>query len=101
MPLDKIAKFIQEHGVRTFKYHTWRTLEQGKGELRILVLEDNVARTEYLCPKCGHHGYVEQEWKRPFTTKCEKCAAKITVPKMRQQIKREMKKGQPEEGDEE
>ena len=102
MAFDKIAAYIKENGVTKFKYHTWRKIEGGKGEIRILVLEDGVARCEYVCPKCQHHAYNESEWKRPFATKCEACGAKVAVPKLRDAMKREMKKGSADEaGDDE
>jgi peptide subunit release factor 1 (eRF1) len=76
----------------SFIYHTYRDLpnKEGKdtGSIRVLVLKDNMARVEYLCPECEHHGYVEQEWKRPFAVKCEKCGLRITVPKLKDQVKK-------------
>ena len=76
----------------SFIYHTCRALtnKQGQetGQIRVLTLKDNIARTEYICPECGHHGYIEQEWKRPFAVKCEKCGLRITVPKLKDQIKK-------------
>jgi peptide subunit release factor 1 (eRF1) len=78
-------------------YHTQRGSRNSKGEytgsIRVLALkEDNIARVEYKCPECGHEGYAEQEWKRPFAIKCEKCGAKLGVPKMREEFKKEQKK---------
>ncbi|QQG39405.1 MAG: hypothetical protein HYS81_03390 [Candidatus Aenigmatarchaeota archaeon] len=101
MVLDKIAAYVKEHGVTKFKYHTWRKFDNGRGEIRILVLDDGVARCEYQCAKCTNIGYVEAEWKRPFSTACAKCGAKIAVPKLRDAMKREMKKGSAEAGGEE
>ena len=74
-------------------YHTCRDV-QGKsgkkGSIRVLVLKtDNIARTEYICPECGHHGYIELEWKRPFSVKCEKCNATIRVPRLKDLVKRD------------
>ena len=94
MILTKITEYIKENGVTSPQYHTWRELEKDgekKGEIRILVL-DNVARAEYLCPDCGHHGYIEREWKRPFNITCDGCGATIRVPRLKDQIKREKKK---------
>ncbi|HLD83381.1 MAG TPA: hypothetical protein VI979_00840 [archaeon] len=73
-------------------YHTNRSVD-GTGKIRVLVPKsDGIARVEYKCPKCAHESYVEQEWKRPFAIKCEGCGAKIAVPKLKQQFKRDMKK---------
>ena len=93
MPLEKIAKMIKDQNITKFSYHTWRKIEGGLGEIRILVLDDSVARCEYQCPKCQNIGYEEAEWKRPFSVKCSKCGAKVAVPKLRDAMKREMKKG--------
>ena len=95
MMLTKITEYIKENNVTSPNYHTWREISvdgEKKGEIRILVLEDKVARTEYMCPDCGNHGYVEKEWKRPFSIKCEKCGNTIKVPRLKDQMKRETKK---------
>lgn len=90
--LEKIDEFVEEHDVQKFHYHTWRQLEND-GEVRVLVWEeDDPARTEYVCPDCGHHGYHEQEWKRPFWVECEECGNKFNVPKLKDKAKRERKK---------
>lgn len=99
MELDIIKKLILEKGIKAgdFSYHTWRDLEeegQVKGKLRILVLKaDNIARTEFICPRCGKHGYREQEWKRPFAVKCD-CGNSIRAVKLRDQAKKEMSRRQ-------
>lgn len=95
----KIDAFVAEKNIlpRDCLYHTWRNLKNSKkqetGKIRILVWKgDSVARTEYVCPECGRYGYQELEWKRPFSVKCQ-CGFRITVPKMRQEFKKEMKSG--------
>lgn len=99
MKLEKVAKFIAENGVKPgdAAYHTARDVEVNgelKGKIRVLVLKaDNIARMEYICPKCSHHGYSDtEEWKRPFSVPCEGCEKAIKVPKLRDQAKREAKK---------
>jgi len=96
MWLTRIAEFIKENNIRSFVYHTWRDIENEKGEkigeIRVLVLDDNMARVEYHCPECGKEFFEETEWKRPFSVKCKNCGKLIRVPKLREQIKREMKK---------
>ncbi|MEM7826843.1 MAG: hypothetical protein QXQ40_01310 [Candidatus Aenigmatarchaeota archaeon] len=95
--LTKIQKFIDENGIRPRDciYHTNRSVKNSvdeyKGTLRILVLKDNVARCEYICPECGQYDYQETSWKRPFSIKCKKCGYLIRVPRMRDEIKRDKK----------
>lgn len=81
---DKISKFIAGNNIKPSDcaYHTLRSLENG-GKVRVLVWDENVARAEYVCPKCGFYGYSEQQWKRPFSVKCEKCGFIIKVPKLK------------------
>lgn len=77
-------------------YHTWRNClnKKGKptGKIRVLVPKsDKTARVEYTCPECSHQGYAEAAWKKPFFVRCDKCSFKLSVPKMKDQFKREMK----------
>lgn len=96
--MDKIKDFIRKTGTKPSDciYHTWRDAKNSKkqltGKIRLLVLKsDSIARCEYVCPECKFEGYVEKEWKRPFSIKCEKCEFRITVPRMRDEAKREAK----------
>jgi len=97
MEMNKIDEFITKNKIlpRDCEYHTNREItgKSGKkGKLRVLAWKkDHMARVEYVCPECGHYGYIETEWKRPFSIKCQNCGAKISVPKMKQQFKKEMK----------
>ena len=96
MILTRITKYIQDNGIKAYKYHTWRDIEEDNkkiGETRVLVLKDDeMAHAEYQCPNCKHEAMIEQEWKRPFNIKCEKCGQLIRVPKLKDQAKRESKK---------
>jgi Fe2+ or Zn2+ uptake regulation protein len=89
---DRIANLIKEKNLKPSNcvYHTLRTLENN-GKIRVLVLKDQIARCEYICPKCGHYGYCEKEWKRPFSVKCDGCNFTIKVPRLRDEIKRKTK----------
>ena len=63
-----------------------------RGKIRVLVPpHSTTAMVEYTCPECKHAGYEEQEWKRPFKMKCGKCGFLMTVPKMKQEAKRDAK----------
>ncbi len=81
---DKISKFVAENRIKPSDcaYHTLRNLENG-GKMRVLVWNDSIARTEYVCPKCGFYSYEELQWKRPFSVKCAKCGLVIKVPKLK------------------
>lgn len=94
---SKIQDYVIKNNVKPkeCEYHTNRTVNNSKneptGSIRVLVHKDNLAMCEYKCPECLHSGYAESEWKRPFSIKCEKCNNKISVPKLREQAKRELK----------
>ena len=96
--MTKIQQIVESKNVlpKQTLYHTSRSALNSKGKatgkMRVLALkEDNIARYEYVCPECGKYGYSESEFKKPLFTKCQHCGFKITVPKMKQQFKREMK----------
>ncbi len=97
MELKKIQEYVQKNNIlpKDCDYHTQRSAKNSKGQptgkIRLLALHGK-AMLEYVCPECGHYGYNEQEWKRPFYAKCEKCSFKMSVPKMKAEFKREMKK---------
>lgn len=93
--VEKIKK--GEIGKGNLLYHTVREVENSEGEktgnIRVLAMkEDEIARTEYICPECQNHGYIEKEWKRPFSVKCENCGNRIKVPRIKDKVKRERKK---------
>ena len=90
--MGKIDDYIAKHKLtpKTIAYHTNRSIKP-KGKIRVLAGKDQIARVEYECPKCSHKDYTETEWTRPFAVKCSGCGFRITVPKLKQQIKREQK----------
>ena len=90
--MGKIDDFVKQHGLKPKDclYHTNRSVSRG-GSIRILVPKDALARCEYVCPECSNASYVEQPWKRPFYVKCGKCGFKISVPRIRDEAKRERK----------
>ncbi|MCD6558192.1 MAG: hypothetical protein J7K31_04155 [Candidatus Aenigmarchaeota archaeon] len=95
--MGKIEDLIKEKNLKPSDcvYHTWRDAlnrrKQRTGKIRVLVLPDRIARVEYKCPECGHEDYTELPWKRPFSVKCSACGFRITVPRMKDQAKREAK----------
>ena len=96
--MGKIQDYIVKNNIKPKEcgYHTMRDTKNAKGEptgkIRVLVPpHSTTAMVEYTCPECKHAGYEEQEWKRPFKMKCDKCGFLMTVPKMKQEAKREAK----------
>ena len=97
--MGKIQDYIVKNNIlpKDCVYHTWRDTRNKKGEstgkIRVLVPPKALdAMIEYTCPECKHEAYKEQPWKRPFSTKCDKCGFKLSVPKMKQEAKKEMKR---------
>ncbi len=79
-----------------FKYITNRVLRdkagEEKGKLRVVVRnESDTAEVDYVCPECGFSEHVETPWERPFSVKCSKCGFLMKPPKMKSEIKREIK----------
>lgn len=95
--LKKIQEYVVKNNIlpKNCNYHTQRSTKNSKGQItgkiRVLAFQGK-AMVEYVCPECASYGYLEQEWKRPFYAKCEKCGFKMSVPKMKQEFKKEQKK---------
>jgi DNA-directed RNA polymerase subunit RPC12/RpoP len=96
--MGKIQEYIIKHNIKPSEcaYHTWRDVKNSKkqiaGKIRVLVPKgSSVAMVEYTCPECKHSAYREEQWKRPFSVKCEKCGFRISVSKMKQEAKKELK----------
>lgn len=89
---DKIQNMIAERNIKSAdcEYHTLRILENN-GKIRALVLKgEKTVHIEYICPKCNHYDYTNQEWKNVskgakyrFEAKCSKCGFEIKVPKLK------------------
>ncbi len=98
--MGKISDYVQQNSIKPSDclYHTQRSTKNSKGQpagkIRVLVPKaTGVAMVEYTCPECAHADYAEAEWKRPFYVRCAKCGFKISVLKMRDEAKKEAKKG--------
>jgi DNA-directed RNA polymerase subunit RPC12/RpoP len=96
--MGKIQDYVIKNKIlpKDCVYHTWRDAKNSKkeptGKIRVLVPpQSNMAMVEYTCPECKHAGYAEQEWKRPFYVKCEKCGFKVSVPKLKKEALKEAK----------
>ncbi len=77
-----------------YKYVTNRTLknkaDEDKGKIKVLVPNDSdTAQVDYVCPECEFSEHKEQPWQRPFLVICAKCGAKIKIPKLKDEIKKE------------
>ncbi|OYT42762.1 MAG: hypothetical protein B6U88_02795 [Candidatus Aenigmarchaeota archaeon ex4484_56] len=90
MEFNKIQKIIEKKKItsKDCEYHTIRKLDNGK--IRVLVI-NNTAYVEFICPNCKSYEYIEKEWKRPFSVKCPKCGYLIRVQKMKYLIDKERK----------
>jgi len=78
------------------KYITTRDLKNSRGEvkgkIRVLVWKNSdVANVHYKCPECGHEERTTKPWKRPFSVKCSNCGYLIRVPRLKSEIKKELK----------
>jgi hypothetical protein len=96
--MGKIQEFIEKNNVNAKEcvYHTWRDTKnkagQISGKIRVLVPpHSETAMIEYTCPECKHSAYKEQAWKRPFSTNCDKCNARMTVPKLKKEALKDAK----------
>jgi len=80
------------------RYITTRELKNSEGKvtgrIRVLVLKDSSdAVVSYTCPECGFSEKLMKEWKRPFSVKCSNCGHLIRVPRLKDEIKKELKSG--------
>jgi len=71
-----------------YRYITKRTLQNKAGEDRGTILvtvkkDSDRAEGKYTCPECGAQGAVNQEFKRPFSVKCQNCGFRMRLPKMK------------------
>lgn len=81
-----------------YSYVTNRTLknkaEKETGKLRAFVLTgSNIAEVDYTCPECLFSEHTKAEFKRPFSVKCSKCGFLLRILKIKDEIKKEKKKG--------
>lgn len=86
-----------------YRYITKRRLknEDGEEKGKILVTvkkNSDQANVKYTCPQCENEGQKTKEWKRPFSIRCENCGHRITVPRIKSQMKKERKKKRKKAG---
>jgi peptide subunit release factor 1 (eRF1) len=79
-----------------YKYITNRTLANDKGEIKgrikiFVPIDSDTAQVEYVCPQCENSEKTTKPWTRPFSVKCSKCGFLIKVPRMKDEIKKEIK----------
>ncbi|MBI4154383.1 hypothetical protein HY501_03530 [Candidatus Woesearchaeota archaeon] len=98
MTMGRIQEYVERNNIkpRDCAYHTWRDTKNSKkqptGKIRVLVPKSSeTAMVEYTCPECGHEAYKEEIWKRPFSTKCDKCGFRMSVPKLKKEALKEAK----------
>jgi len=74
-------------------YITTRDLENSSGKvngkIRVVVPKGgNVADINLTCPECGNNQNKKEDWKMPFSTKCDKCGFQIKIQSLRKEIKK-------------
>ena len=79
-----------------FRYLTNRTIRDKAGEengkIRVVVKTgSDTAEVDYVCPECRCSEHIEKPWERPFSVRCSKCNFNIKLPKMKSEIKKEIK----------
>jgi predicted RNA-binding Zn-ribbon protein involved in translation (DUF1610 family) len=85
--MERKYRFISNRVLRNSR-------EEEKGRIRVLVkIGSDTAETDYECPECGHKEHLEPEWKRPFSVTCSKCGFVMRLPRLKDEMKREKKKG--------
>jgi len=77
-------------------YITTRDLQNSHGQItgriRIILLKgESQADVDLKCPECQFSEKRKEEWKKPFSTKCNKCGFLIKVISLRQEIKKDKK----------
>lgn len=93
---DKVSE--GEIDLGKIDFTTWQDKKNDAGEVigtvRMVLIEgEDEADTEYICPRCQHHGFKKVEYKRPLWVKCDNCEKSFTVPRMKSKVKRQTKKG--------
>ncbi|MBI4896537.1 MAG: hypothetical protein HY832_03245 [Candidatus Aenigmarchaeota archaeon] len=97
--MGKIEDYIKKHKItpRDCTYHTNREGRNKEnkqaGYVRVLVPKTSTtAMVEYVCPECSYAGYLEMPWDKRFAFKCQKCSYRMSVSKLRAEVKREKQK---------
>ncbi len=82
-----------------FSFITNRTLaskagREDAGRLKAFVKAGSATlEGEYTCPECGKSGKISQAFKRPLVIKCGGCGETLKLPRLKDEIKREKRKG--------
>jgi transcription elongation factor Elf1 len=82
-----------------FSFVTNRTLadkagNEGAGRVKAFVKTGStIIEGEYTCPDCGKSGKISQTFKRPIVIKCNLCGESLRLPRLKDSIKAEKKKG--------
>ena len=82
-----------------FSFVTNRTLanktgKEDAGKVKAFVKTgSSTLEGEYTCPDCGKPGKISQPFKRPIVIKCSGCGETLRLPRLKDSIKAEKKKG--------
>ncbi len=98
LKLEKIDELVKkgELDPSNVKFTTWQDKKNDDGEIigtaRVVQEEDEeLAKVEYICPRCQKHGFKETEYKRPFWVKCEGCEKSFSIPRLKDKVKKKKK----------
>ncbi len=98
LKLEKINEMVKEGKIDpgNVKFTTWQDKKNDDGEIigtvRVVQEEDeDLAKVEYICPRCQNHGFRKTEYKRPFWVKCENCEKSFSVPRLKDKVDRKKK----------
>ncbi len=68
--------------------------KEGAGRLKAFVKAgSSTLEGEYTCPECGKGGKISQTFKRPLMIKCGSCGEALRLSRLKDEIKKEKKKG--------
>ncbi len=98
LKLSKIDEMVKKGEIdpSNVKFTTWQDKKNDDDEIigtvRVVQEEDEeLAKVEYICHRCQHHGFKKTEYKRPFWVRCENCEKSFSVPRLKGKVDKKNK----------